>query len=69
MSFTIYSLFFIAQLYQARSKHVKPEERRFWDEVPEELMTDETDGDGDGSEFMNRHTHNDRSNGMQTYWL
>lgn len=61
MSFTISSLF---------SLH-KPEERRFWDKVPEKLMTDETDGDGDGSEFINRHTHNDCSNGMtlQAYWL
>ena len=56
------------QLYQAHPKHEKPEEHKFWDEVPEELMTEEIDGDGDGSEFMNRHTHNCYSNGTYYYY-
>ena len=51
----------IIQLYLMRSKELKDKETKYWDEVPVDAMSSETDGEDNGEKVMVRHSPSWRS--------
>ena len=52
-----------------RSKELKDKEAKYWDEVPVDAMSSETDGEDNGEKVMVRHSPSWRSESKFTTYV